>query len=285
MKNLFIAVSLTLFGATLPNLASAQSDLQCPSITTVGWISEETPVDISHQPIAYPGAFGGEVTCLLQRNGNFVERLFAEYLTPGEVTIDDIYYLNDGIIYYVKYQGEGEVRNEVVVCTRRDAGGLVCTVDLAVGQGFRLMRFFDADLQLVGVRLVAIPDKGLINEFAWDLWEEPVLNDPNTTLVMTAILPETNFSVELTLLDESEPGTPMFGISGQPAFDFMMLIFENDQPIKIETVVTKIQGTQVTTSSIDKDIPAGTIGFMLGRLGAIEQLMVAGFEESKLLEF
>ena len=281
MKNLLFACTAIF----LPHLAQAQNVPACPTVLALNGLEETMVPDVVHQPIAHPGAFGGQVACVLRYRGEGTERFFAEFLPSDGAVIEDFFYRNNQITYYLKFDAEGETRAEVGGCTGRNNGGLLCMIDLAGGEGFRLMRLFDANQQFTGIRLVAIPDKGLVNEFFWGTMKDFVENDPNTSLRMTATIDETGETVELSLLEESRPGALMYGISGQPAYDFMLLLYNGDSGVTINTAITRLIGTQQSVSSVEKAIPVGNLAYLIDRLAQIEQLMVAGYEGSRALNF
>lgn len=279
-KCLFVCVALL-----WPGIATAQATTSCPSIIALNDLPETTVPDIQHQPIAHPGAFGGSVACVLRARGQGTERFFAEFLPSDGILIEDFFYRNNQITYYMKFDKDGEKRAEVGGCTGRNTGGLLCMLDLAAGDGFRLMRFFNAAQEFTGIRLVAVPNSGIVNTFFWETMKDYVENDPNTSLRMTATIPETGQVVDLTLLEESTPGRPMYGISGQPAYDFMLALYRGDGDVVIKTEITRLIGSQQTVSAVEKTLPSGNISYLIDRLAQVEQLMVAGYDASRALDF
>lgn len=269
----------------LPNVTLAQSTPTCPWVMALNGLDENMVPDVVHQPIAQPGAFGGEVTCVLRNKSGGTERFFAEFLPSDGTLVEDFFYRNNEITYFLKFEGEGEKRSEVGGCTARNNGGLLCMLDLAAGDGFRLMRFFNAQLEFTGIRLIALPNKGIVNAFFWETMKGFVENDPSTNLRMTATITQTGHTVELPLLEESRPGNLMYGISGQPAYDFMMGLYGGDGDVVVKTEITRLIGTQQTVSAVEANLPSGNIAYLINRLAEVEQLMVAGYEASKALDF
>ena len=240
--------------------------------------------DFIHEPVAHPGAFGGHVACVLARNDGRIEQYYVELLPEGDATTDDVIYKSRSISYFMRFNEADAQRKAVANCGRRDDNGLVCRVDLGAGDGLNLVRFFNADLQLTGLRLMAIPEAGMINSNLWDIIAGDV-GSPDTALELDAQLPAEGKSWSLARSDDSRPGRTVYGISGEIALQFMQAIYGQAQEIIVETKWRKKIGDQISTTSSKKTIPEGNVAFLISRLGAVEQLMVAGFEASKDLKF
>jgi hypothetical protein len=284
MKKICLLIVTSFFGSMFAQASAAQSDLACPRYMRLSGVPDTALPDLVEPPIAYPGAFGGTVVCVLEVDGTGIGGFFAEFLPSDGSIIQDIYYKYNSIQSYLRFEGENEPRNLVAGCIRRNAGGFICNTDLTAGDGLRVIRFFDEDWQISDIRVMASPSDGLVDDIVWESIKDKVRTDPETRIEIVMSLPEMPEPITLPPIDDFA-GQIAYGISGQPAFDFMVALYASDSPLNLEINVYDIAFNQRRTISQNKTIPSGNYGFMINHLAKIEQLLVDGYEGSKSLDF
>lgn len=281
----FVLFLASLFSTTLAQASYAQSDLACPTYMRLNGVPDTALPDLVEPPIAYPGAFGGMVACVLSVDGTGIGGYFAEFVPSDGTVIQDIYYKYNAILSYLQFEGENQPRNLVASCLKKDDGSLICVTDIAAGDGLRIFRFIDADLSLKAVRIVANPGSGLLNEITWDVIKDTVLTDPDTRLEIILSLPGVTPPITLPLLSDAPGEQIAYGLSGQAAYDFMVALYSSETELKVELNVYQITFNQNRKTSQERTIPIGNLRFFINHLAEIEQLFVAGYEGSKLLDF
>ncbi|MBY6152934.1 hypothetical protein KUV47_06905 [Vannielia litorea] len=268
----------------MPGLAVAQESLPCDRPLLLGGAEEGAEIDKVHRPVAHPGAFGGTVSCVQEQSAGGVEQYWVEFLPENGTTQEHVTYLDGLISYHLKFKGDEGGTAEVAACSQRNGGGLVCRVDLGSGKGLYLARFFGPDLGFTGIRVMAYPGKGIVNETLWNMVSGDV-EAGTAGLEMELILPEKALRWSLRSQKESRPGEMILGMSGDPAWEFMREIYEVPQEVVLEARVTSTSGGQETTTTATQDIAKGNVAYLIDKLAKVEQLMVAGWEKSKGMKF
>lgn len=267
-----------------PAMAAAQQGLDCDAPVSLGGASVQAVPDLVHELPAFPGAFGGDVTCVVERTDLGIERYWVEFLPDTERTQEHVTYRSGLISYFLKFSEEETPAQEVAGCERREGGALACRVDLAAGKGLYLARFFGPDLAITSIRVLAYPARGVVTPALWDRVGGAV-EDGRFGMEIDLKLPAQGWREALAREAESRPGAPVWGISGEAAGSFMQAIYTETQPIALETRITeRVEGQEVVTTAIH-DVPEGNLTYLIDKLAKVEQLMVAGFEKSRDMRF
>ena len=267
-----------------PLTAFAGQGLPCETPLMLGGAQASAPVEKVHQLVAMPGAFGGDVTCVLDAESGQVEQYWAEFLPKTASTREHVLYQDGKISYFLGFLAADGPTKEVVACTQRTGGGLACRVDLAAGEGLLLARFFGPDLAFKGVRVMALPENGVVSPTVWSRISGKVA-DGTAQLEMDLALNGSETRWPLTRQEESRPGHPVMGISGESAAAFMQKIYTGAPEVVLETRVTTQNGEQFITTTARHRVTAGNLSYLIDKLAKVEHLMVTGFEKSKDMKF
>ncbi|MCO6382256.1 hypothetical protein [Oceanicola sp. 502str15] len=262
----------------------AQESPPCDAPKFLDDLPEGTAAERVHRIEAWPGAFGGRVECLRSLAEGRVEQYWAEFLPGGGETEEHVTYTEGRITYFLKFSGDEGAARPVADCARRDGGGFVCRVDMAAGKGLFLVRFFDEALQFTGIRVMAFPASGVVNAALWDMVGDDV-EAGRMRMAMDLKLPEAGGSWPLQREAESVPGNPIWGFSGDPAWEVMQAIYTRRQPVVLETRVTnRVNGQEVTTTAT-QDISDGNLTYLIDKLAKVEELMVSDLEKTKSIKY
>ena len=268
----------------LAGTASAEQGLGCENPLTLGGAQAGETPDLVHELVAHPGAFGGQMACVLERRGDAVEQYWVEFLPDNGATVEHVTYKTGTIQYFLKFKDDEGGPVEVAACAMRQGGGLACRVDMAAGKGLYLARFFAPDLSFTGIRVMAFPAKGVVNGTLWEMVGAQV-EAGEMGMEMELKLTASGWSHQLKQEAESRPGNPVWGFSGDPAGAFMEAVYNERQPVVLETRVTNEVGDQIVTTTATHDITEGNLAYLIDKLAKVEQLMVAGFENSRTIRF
>ncbi|MBS8228947.1 hypothetical protein [Vannielia litorea] len=279
-KPIFVGVGLVLCAGH----SMAQEMPPCEAPLYLGDAPEGSPAEKIHRIEAWPGAFGGQVQCMRGVKNGQVEQYWAEFLPDSGDTQEHVAYTEGRITYYLKFKGEEAPARPVADCARRNGGGYVCRVDMAAGKGLFLVRFFDEALQFTGLRVMAFPASGVVNATLWDMVGAQV-EAGKMEMAMELILPEQEQRWPLKREDESRPGAPVWGFSGDPAWEVMQALYTKRQPVVLETKVSNEVNGQLVTTTATHDVSAGNLTYLIDKLAKVEELMVSSLEKTRTIKY
>lgn len=275
MKKLaWIAVVCALVGAE----GSAQAFPACDSALALDQLPEGQLPDVLHQPLAYPGAFGGEVTCVTEKTAKGYEKYIAEFLPESTGIKAYIDYRQNSIAYFVKLHEEEEGHARMASCAVTGDAGLLCQVDVSAGHGVWILRRFDADFALVRLQALVEPGAGVLAPEVWQALA-PQLHDGSGELKMSWSLPLNDQTWTMTPLSANGA---VFSVDEAKVAALVEALAQGEHSVRIHASYQTVGAEDVATL---RDIDKSTVNFAIGALGAIEQLIAAGYEASRALKF
>ncbi len=288
MKRFFLFPVWAAFLA-LANAASAQAEPDCPSVFASGGVDIAAPADILHRPLAMPGAFGGNVACLLRPVPQGVEQLFVETLPFDGNISQGFQYLNNSILYTMRVGAPDAPPIESGRCYTLALSGFECYTDLALGKQVISSFAYTPGGKLKGASLQVRPGYGVVPPEAWQSLQMTDPTGPDLTLTAFLGTRSTPERLPLELQFDENTGSYYFAIYGQPAYEFMLAQNQENFDILVTIVADLTErtesGTRQTTNRYTYDIGSRSIAFLVMRLFQIRDLMSAGFEDSKALDF
>ncbi len=270
--------------ALCPCAGLAQDMPPCEAPLYLGGVDEGAEAEVVHRIEAWPGAFGGRVECVRALTDGVVEQYWAEFLPAGGATEEHVTYTEGRITYFLRFREEEVEARPVADCARGAEGGYVCRVDMAAGMGLFLVRFFDEALQFTGVRVMAFPASGVVNDALWEMVAAEV-EAGGMAMEMELVLPEDGRRWPLAREAESVPGAPVWGFSGDPAWAVMEALYTKRQPVVLETRVTNEAGGKQVTTTATQEVSTGNLTYLIDKLAKVEELMVTGLEETREIKY
>lgn len=278
--------------ATTPFLASASRAQQmpdCPEIVTAPDLDASDTPDILVVPIVYPGAFGGKVFCILEPTANGTSLTFVEVIPSNGYMRQGFEYLSDAVLFELNLKEQDTGYKVVAKCSRRADRQIGCWADLALGGKTYVDYDFNPNGNFLNVGISIFPGGDIFPETIWQQYQKDIQAGNNP--VISVFLGNDNDTkmLELEAQGNVETGNIFFAINGQPAYDFLQVQSEERFPIisTIEVIRYEVtdQGSHLSRNSHSYEIPMANAPFLVNRIFQIKNLISAGYEGSKFMDF
>lgn len=285
MLNRLVAV-IFLCGVSFSAPAFSQAFPDCPQTIALDGLEQSATADILDTPMAFPGAFGGTVACILKKTDEGQTLKFMiEVLPTASDSEEDITYSERSISFNFRVAQPGARASELAACYKLDNGGFYCFADVSGGSGVMLDRFWTPEQQLESAAVIVVPAWGATQSEVWQGLPPEVQANPKGHIKVSIVFPEKEQSIPLFFKTNNTLSAPMFELTSDAGRKLMKLIVDDQPKIEIRTTVLTLVDGKVEESISVVPISPATVGYMVGRMRQIEYISAIGYEASKSHKF